>query len=246
MLYACSASPAFADNRALWTRKIESRVSPPPGQTEFIWAIRLRARSSKTTAIPGASVAGRGLRGTGHGLIERTPVMKFWCITFVVMALLAASADDPPEGLAEKVRKASFVFKGTVIQTGASNVHPVEKSGATVVVKIDQVLKSPKMLKGFAGREVTVIFGQAHGAAAIKNGQTAIFFTEGAVYGEKLAVREVAARTRGSPDKSGRKRRCPAGRGKASHGDGRRSGRRCTQGAPGQRRRSRLRNCRLC
>ena len=41
---------------------------------------------------------------------------------------------------------------------------------------------------------MTVIFAQADEAAAIKTGQTAIFFTEGAVYGEKLAVREVAGR----------------------------------------------------
>ena len=73
--------------------------------------------------------------------------MKLWCVALLLMALLAVSADDPPGGLAEKVRKAAFVFKGTVSQTGALNVQSVEKSGATVIVKIDQVLKSPKMLR---------------------------------------------------------------------------------------------------
>jgi hypothetical protein len=119
--------------------------------------------------------------------------MKLWGMTVVLTALLAASADDQPGGLAEKVRKAAFVFKGTVSQTGASNVKAVENAETTVVVRIDQVLKSPKILAGHAGQDVTVIFGPADGAAALRVGQKAIFFTEGAVYGEKLAVREVAA-----------------------------------------------------
>ena len=133
--------------------------------------------------------------------------MKLWWMTVVLMAFLAAGADDQPGGLAEKVRKASFVFQGTVSQPGASNVKSIEKSETTVLVKIDQVLKSPKVLKGLAGHEVTVILGQAGGAAALKAGQKAVFFTEGAVYGEKLAVREVAPRRWKAPQPRRRPRR---------------------------------------
>jgi hypothetical protein len=119
--------------------------------------------------------------------------MKVWGMIVVLMVVLAAGADDQPGGLAERVRKAAFVFKGTVSQTGASNVKAVESGATTVVVRIDQVLKSPRILASRAGQDVTVIFAQAEGTAALKVGQKAIFFTEGAVYGEKLAVREVAA-----------------------------------------------------
>jgi len=50
--------------------------------------------------------------------------MKLWGMTVVLTALLAASADDQPGGLAEKVRKAAFVFKGTVSQTGLRMSRP--------------------------------------------------------------------------------------------------------------------------
>jgi hypothetical protein len=59
------------------------------------------------------------------------------------------------------------------------------------VVHVDKVIKSTKVMAGHAGRDVTVILAQGPDAG-LKEGQKAVFYTEGVVYGEHLAVREVA------------------------------------------------------
>ena len=92
-------------------------------------------------------------------------------------------------------KESGFVFEGTVRRTGAVTSPEIELTPATVVVHVDKVLKGPHVLSRFAGREITVLFGERPGTSP---GTRAVFFTNAFHYGEGLAVREV-----GSLDKTG-------------------------------------------
>jgi hypothetical protein len=92
-------------------------------------------------------------------------------------------------------KQSGFVFEGTVRRTGAVTSPGVEATPSTVVVHVDKVLKGPHVLSRFAGREITVLFGERQGASP---GTRAVFFTNAFHYGEGLVVREV-----GSLDRTG-------------------------------------------
>jgi hypothetical protein len=92
-------------------------------------------------------------------------------------------------------RRSGFVFEGTVRRTGAVTSPEIEATSSTVVVQVNKVLKGPHVLSRFAGREITVLFGERQGTS---EGTRAVFFTNAFHYGEGLAVREV-----GSLDKTG-------------------------------------------
>lgn len=95
----------------------------------------------------------------------------------------------------ELTKESGFVFEGTVRRTGAVTSPGIEATPSTVVVHVDKVLKGPHVLSRFAGREITVLFGERQGTSP---GTRAVFFTNAFHYGEGLAVREV-----GSLDRAG-------------------------------------------
>jgi hypothetical protein len=82
-----------------------------------------------------------------------------------------------------------FVFRGTVTKAGGTTMpDSVPASEGTAVVRIDEVLVAPDTLGDFSGREVTVLLLKR---GSVKTGESAVFYTNGAVYGRSLAVREV-------------------------------------------------------
>jgi hypothetical protein len=83
---------------------------------------------------------------------------------------------------------AKFIFQGKVIKTKAGNVKAVASKGQTIVVAIEHVVSAPEPLLAFSGRNVTV--GLAPGEQ-VKQGQRAIFYTNGWVFGENLAVQSL-------------------------------------------------------
>src|SRR5262245_34729211 len=83
---------------------------------------------------------------------------------------------------------ASFVFQGKVTKTKSSNVKAVARSDRTAVVTIENVVRAPGALASFSGRDVTVQLAQDED---VKQGQRAIFYTNGSVFGENLAVQSV-------------------------------------------------------
>src|SRR5215218_1323929 len=58
----------------------------------------------------------------------------------------------------------------------------------TAVVHVDQVLQAPPMLANRDGTDITVLLRDAQ---QVQEGQQATFFTNGWIYGEDIAVREV-------------------------------------------------------
>ena len=89
---------------------------------------------------------------------------------------------------ADLARLANYVFKGTVIKLKKSNVPDVSAGDRTVIVRVDETIESPETLADFNGREVTVELG---GRKKVKEGDSAIFYTNGWIFGEGLAVRSI-------------------------------------------------------
>jgi hypothetical protein len=94
-------------------------------------------------------------------------------------------AKSRSDELAEKSR---FVFQGTVKQVKATNLKAVAASERTVVVRVDHVIHAPEALAGFAGHEITVKLAEGE---QVKSDQTFVFYTNGWVFGENLAVQSV-------------------------------------------------------
>jgi hypothetical protein len=95
-----------------------------------------------------------------------------------------------PKNLTEEElsRLANFVFKGTVLKLKASTMANVPVTNHTVTVRVDEIIEAPDAMTDFAGREITVEVG---GGKKIKKGEQAIFYTNGWVFGDGLAVRSL-------------------------------------------------------
>jgi hypothetical protein len=91
--------------------------------------------------------------------------------------------------LGQIIRNARIIFVGTVERPGASNVSLVPSSGKTALVRVREVLDAPATMGDLRGKVLTVLLVKEGSAQA---GQEAIFFTNGWMYGENVAVREVA------------------------------------------------------
>src|ERR1043165_5249552 len=96
--------------------------------------------------------------------------------------------DAPSEK--ELARRASFIVRGTVMKLKASNVAQVEAvdKDKTIIVHVDEIIEAPEGLTDFAGQEVTV---KLRGGSRLKVGDHAVFYTNGWIRAENLAVEEV-------------------------------------------------------
>lgn len=88
-------------------------------------------------------------------------------------------------------QEANFIFKGTVQKLKAATMPDIPVDDRTVTVRVDEVVEAPAVLADYAGREITVALP---GKKKVKVGEQAIFYTNGWVFGEGLAVRAVDVR----------------------------------------------------
>jgi len=92
--------------------------------------------------------------------------------------------------------EAKFVFQGSVKKVKASTLKGVPKSDRTVVVRVDRVIQAPEALSDHAGRDVTVLLGPGE---KVDPGQTLIFYTNGWIFGEGVAVQSIGHETATTP-----------------------------------------------
>src|ERR1044072_5401454 len=85
-------------------------------------------------------------------------------------------------------QEASFVFKGTVLKLKATTTADIRKSDKTVVVRVDETIRAPEALAHYNGQNITV---QLAGRKKVTKGQQLVFYTNGLLYGESLAVQSV-------------------------------------------------------
>jgi hypothetical protein len=126
----------------------------------------------------------RGRRGLLARLLACVPLLG---VTALVADVASEAADEPPsvEALAQKSR---YIFTGTVTRVRAASMPGVPVSDHTVVVRVDETLRSAGTLDDFTGKEITVYLTKP---GSVDAGQTWLFFTNGWLYGKGLAVQEV-------------------------------------------------------
>lgn len=83
---------------------------------------------------------------------------------------------------------ADIVFTGTVMHQGTASFYGVPVSENTIVVRVDQVIDQPAKLALRAGDTVTV---EVLDLSSLDGGVQATFYTQGWIFGEGVAVREV-------------------------------------------------------
>lgn len=87
--------------------------------------------------------------------------------------------------LEQTIRNSRFIFAGTFERLGASNLSLLPASEQTALVRVREVIDQPPVFGPIRGALVTVELA----SPAVEGGQ-AIFFTNGLLYGEHLAVSE--------------------------------------------------------
>lgn len=94
-------------------------------------------------------------------------------------------ASSKAEALA---RQARFIFKGTIQKLKAATMPGVPVNDRTAVVRVDEIIQAPEALSHYAGQEITVQLG---GRKKIRKGQQAIFYANGWLFGEGIAVQSI-------------------------------------------------------
>lgn len=79
-----------------------------------------------------------------------------------------------------------FIFRGTVVQRGAATLDQVPLTRDTLIVHVDEILRGPEVIAGFAGTDITVQLGAGQRAAL---GGSYLFHAHGWMYGDGLAVK---------------------------------------------------------
>jgi len=97
-------------------------------------------------------------------------------------------ASSTPDELAQQAR---FIFRGTVERLRAATMANVPVTGRTVVVRVDEVIQAPPALSRAAGQSITV---QLASRERVKEGQQAVFYTNGWLFGESVAVQSIGHR----------------------------------------------------
>lgn len=90
--------------------------------------------------------------------------------------------------IADLVRGSHIIFVGRTVKPEAVNLKALKASASTVVVRVEELLDVPPALAGLAKQEVTLETLQP---GSLREGQRAVFFTNGILFGEHLEVKEV-------------------------------------------------------
>src|SRR5260221_11776091 len=84
----------------------------------------------------------------------------------------------------ELLQQSKFIFIGTVVELNSATVS-MEDTKATIIVRIDRILESPDIMKGFINQNITVKLPEG---ADTKPGEPIIFFTQGWIFEKSIAV----------------------------------------------------------
>src|SRR2546423_12832702 len=84
-----------------------------------------------------------------------------------------------------RAKKARFVFKGTVKKKKAATMREVSADQGPAIVRVDEVIHAPEILSHYAGQNITVLMT---GKKKLKKGQQSVFYTNGVMFGDSVAV----------------------------------------------------------
>lgn len=89
----------------------------------------------------------------------------------------------------DEVWLAPFVFTGRVRKRRAATLELVEVSELDAIVSVERVLRRPEGVVDFSGEDITL---RGESAVALEDDRVALFAADGWLYGESLALIEVA------------------------------------------------------
>lgn len=89
--------------------------------------------------------------------------------------------------LSHLYEESRFIFKGRVTELGTSNVRHITSIPATVITTVEEVLRGNDVLNALAGKMITAVLDS--GKSTVEPGEVRVFFANGLVYGESVAVR---------------------------------------------------------
>jgi hypothetical protein len=94
-----------------------------------------------------------------------------------------------PVSSRKQTPQANFIFQGTVQKLKAAAMQNVPVDDRTAVVRVDQVIESPKAMAGYDGQNITV---RLAGRQKIKEGQQLLFHAQGWIFGDGIAVQSLS------------------------------------------------------
>jgi hypothetical protein len=119
----------------------------------------------------------------------RTGKLVAFALFFVLLGICWEGVlAQPVPALDQLTRESSYIFLGTATKTKASTIELLPASDSTVIVRVDDVLHAPATLANYTGQEVTV---QLREANSVQAGQRLVFFTNGGLFGQGIALKEV-------------------------------------------------------
>jgi hypothetical protein len=105
------------------------------------------------------------------------------------VALASQSPDDAPTNMQRFAAQSNFVFQGTVNRLNATTEPQMAASPSTAVVRVDRLIQGQDMVSDVVGKEITVQLLKPRSVAV---GRPLMFFSNIAVMGKSVAVKEVA------------------------------------------------------
>jgi len=88
----------------------------------------------------------------------------------------------PTSNVEDLAQQAPLIFEGTIVSIGTSTMATFAATGDTAVVRVDEIVRAPNVLRSQAGREITI---QLRPKVKTSAGDQALFFAEGLMYGRK-------------------------------------------------------------
>ncbi len=110
----------------------------------------------------------------------------------VAMIPLAMAFQQPagtPAAVQRLVAESNFVFQGTVTRVNATTEPEMPASASTVAIVVERLLKGDNMVSDVVGKEITL---QLLKPRSVTRGQALLVFSNLAVAGKTIAVKEVA------------------------------------------------------
>jgi hypothetical protein len=102
------------------------------------------------------------------------------------------------QSISDLVQSSTFIFRGTVLELGASSVPSVPPNEKLITVRINKSLRTDPVVGDLREKTITVAVVSAEKFTA---GQQVVFFANSWVHGRGIAVREVAHLDAGQTDR---------------------------------------------
>ncbi|HET9282996.1 MAG TPA: hypothetical protein VFR24_13640 [Candidatus Angelobacter sp.] len=103
------------------------------------------------------------------------------------LSLCTPQQQPPDQQIGELVRSSPIIFIGRALKLKAVNLKVLKANDSTVIVRVEELLDAPPSLIGLKGQDVTL---QTQRPGSLREGQKAVFFTTGILFGEHLEVKE--------------------------------------------------------